>query len=408
MKLPDEVRSLLQRRYAGKHRAWLAGAEDGAAWPLKIALGVPSEQEALRQPGVVRAWAGAWHDWRGNGTVEWTERRWRVLGTQRLPKCLVLHNADQVCGWIGETARWSRAGLRHGALVQRWPQLAAHLPGFFDVLADYSEADMARLADVLAWLEANPDSGLYPRQLPVAGMDTKWLEPRQKLIGNLFAALRGSDHGDSDFHAICGLRPRPVTARMRFLDPALRAQLRGLGDVTAPVADLANLGLAPRALVIVENLQSGLALPDLPGTVALMGLGYAVDVVSQIPWLRGVPGIYWGDIDTHGFIMLHRARAHLPQLASVLMDEATMRHFAALWTEEASPCTAQALDLLTPAEAAVFAALRDNAWGHQLRLEQERIPWPYAVQALKNALSSIWSDTSLLRELDHATGLDPI
>lgn len=383
MKLPDEVRSLLQRRYAGKHKAWLAGAGDDTAWPLKISLGVPSEQEALQQADGVRAWASAWHNWCGHGTVEWTERRWRVLGTQRLPKCLVLHDAGQVSGWIGEAGRWNRAGQRHELLAQRWPQLAPHLPAFFNVLADYSEADLVRLVEVLAWLEANPASGLYPRQLPVPGMDTKWLEPRQKLVAGLFAAMRGFDSGDSDFHAICGLRPLPATVRMRLLDPMLRAQMRGLGDITAPVLDIAKLGLTPRAVVIVENLQTGLALPDLPGAVALMGLGYAVAAIAHIPWLRGVPGVYWGDIDTHGFAMLHRARTHLPQLKSVLMDEATMHRFAGLWTEEASPNPAPALELLTPAESAVYAALRENVWGYQLRLEQERIAWPYALQELK-------------------------
>lgn len=453
MKLPADVRALLARRYASRHRDWLAalvahagagidqqagsnagsigthfdardskggegsesgeacngndgngsngdeGAvrgegrdggnddESGAAWPLVIALGLPTEAAALRQPDAVRAWAAAWRAWRGPGTLRWSERRWRVLGTQSLPQQLVLDGPPQVAAWIGELERWTRAEQRQRLLAGRWPRLAPRLPACFAALADYSDDDFERLRLVLEWLAAHPASGLYPRQIPVAGVDSKWMETRKGVLATLAAALLASASLESDFYAVCGLQRAPATARLRVLDPALRALLRGLGDITAPIAQLAALDLPVTTVLIVENLQSGLALPDLPGAVAFVALGYSVDLLGQLPWLRAARGIYWGDIDTHGYAILHRARHHLPQLESILMDEATLHHYAALWGEEGSQHGATDMPLLSAQEQIVYQALKNQRWGQNLRLEQERIPWPAVREALAALLS---------------------
>jgi hypothetical protein len=65
---------------------------------------------------------------------------------------------------------------------------------------------------------------------------------------------------------------------------------------------------------IVENLQTGLAMSDMPGAVVFMRLGYNVDVLARLPWLARARCIYWGDVDTHGFAILHGARSYIPEL----------------------------------------------------------------------------------------------
>nr|WP_315400667.1 Wadjet anti-phage system protein JetD domain-containing protein [uncultured Duganella sp.] len=394
MKHPDSVRTWLARRHAGWHRDWL-GAEPQRHWPLTIALGLPTEAEALRQPDAVRAWAASWRAWRGEGELRWVERRWRVLGVQTLPEALVLHGPEQATAWIGERERWRRAAARFAATTARWPALARALARHYDVLADYADSDFQRLLDLLAWLRAHPASGLYPRQIPLAGMDSKWLEPRKGVVADLVAAAAadGNGGGDAegdgggfasgkDFHQLCGLKRAPSLVRMRVLDPALRAVVGGVGDISAPVEALAAISWQPAKVVIVENLQTGLALEDMPGTVAFMALGYAVDALGAVPWIDRAACLYWGDIDTHGYAILHQARCRFPHLVSVMMDEATMLRFAALWTEERSQHSAQDFAGLTPAERAVYAALRNNTWGQRLRLEQERIAWDVAWPAL--------------------------
>jgi hypothetical protein len=174
---------------------------------------------------------------------------------------------------------------------------------------------------------------------------------------------------------------------MRLLDPALRTRVGGIGDLTASIDDLERLDITPRHVVIVENLQTGLALDDVPSTVALMALGYAVDSIARLPWVRNADCLYWGDIDTHGFSILSRLRAQLPAVRSMLMDEATLLAHRALWTGEASQHTALELPYLTPGEQAVYRTLRLHVLGPSVRLEQERIAWDIAWPTLVDALA---------------------
>ena len=104
-------------------------------------------------------------------------------------------------------------------------------------------------------------------------------------------------------------------------------------------------------------------------------------------WIDDAACLYWGDVDTHGYAILHRARSRFPHLVSVMMDEATMLQFSALWTEERSQHAADDFSALTVEERAVYGALRRNTWGKKLRLEQERIGWDIAWPTLKKAVA---------------------
>lgn len=382
MKQPPDVRQLLARRFTSGAADWLAG--ESASWPMTIPLGMPTESEALRQTEAVRAWVAAWSAWQGAGELGWVQRQWKVLGAQRLPATLTLHSADDAARWAGHYERWQRSRERFALLTNQWPPLAQRLPRLFAVLADYDDADFSRLRDMLAWLHANPASGLHPRQLPVHGVDTKWLESRKGVLGELLAALRpgANDSNSDDFYRLCGLQRAPAQVRMRVLDPALRARVGGLGDITAPPAQLAALALPAATVYIVENLQTGLAFDDIPGAVVFMALGYSVDLLGQLPWISAARCVYWGDIDTHGFAILNRARGYFPALESALMDEQTLLRHRALWSCELVQHPSHELPLLTPAEADLYRCLKQNTFAQQARLEQERIGWADACAAL--------------------------
>jgi hypothetical protein len=383
LKTPEEAREQLKKRFASKHRDWLCALGEAESWPLEIALGIPSEAEAARSIDAVGAWAQSWRDCGRPGRIVWAERRWRNLGRQSLPEKLVLESAEQVAGWVGQSGRWQRAAERHRQLVQRWPSIGQALSKHFDVLADYSSEDLERLSGMLAWLEANPSSGLYPRQLPVPGLDTKWLETRTRLITDLLCALRGGGPAEQGFYALCGLRPVPALLRLRILDPDLRRRVDGLSDLSAPPSEIAILGLRPARIFVVENLQTGLAFPELPGAALFMRLGYGVDALAALPWLAGTRLYYWGDCDTHGFAILNRVRTYFPDARSLLMDERTLQDHKPLWVEEPDPHPAEDLPLLTPDERMVYRALKLNVWGPKVRLEQERVSWGYALEAIE-------------------------
>ena len=391
MKFPDDVPKELKRRFKNKHREWLEASGEperlkASAWPLELTLGIPTENQALKQFEDVRAWVSAWQSWNGVGSLSWSERRWRKLGTQPVPEKLLLAGPSEVAQWIGEADRWDRAEHRYKNLIGRWPQLAGKLPRYFAILADYSDGDYQRLIDILAWIEKNPASDLYPRQLPVSGLDSKWLERRKGLLADLVDNIRGESSSEGDFYGRCGLRAPPQLIRLRILDESLRHGVGGLCDISAPWEQLAELNLPVSSVFIVENLQSGLAFDDLPGSVVIMQLGYGVDVLGRLPWMTEAQCFYWGDLDTHGFAILNRARSYLPELKSVLMDEETLCSHQDLWVQEKDPHSAEILPLLTDPEQVVFQAIKLNTWGQNVRLEQERIAWRFAWKTLRQAL----------------------
>jgi hypothetical protein len=391
LKFPDDVQKELKRRFKNRHREWLEAngnpeKPEESAWPLEVTLGIPTENQVLKQVEDVRAWVAAWQSWNGVGSLSWSERRWRKLGTQRVPEKLALRSPADVAQWIGEAERWDRAQQRYRDLIGRWPQLGNKLPRYFAILADYSEADYRRLVDMVAWIEKNPASNLYPRQLPVSGLDSKWLENRKGLVADLVDAVRGRSTTEGDFFQRCGLKAPPQLIRLRVLDEALRQWVGGLSDISAPWEQLVELDLPVVKVFIVENLQTGLAFDDLPGSVVIMQLGYGVDVLGRLPWLAEAQCVYWGDLDTHGFAILNRARSYLPELKSVLMDETTLRSHRDLWVEEKDQHATETLPLLTDPEQAVYQAIKRNTWGQNVRLEQERIAWCFAWKTLKQAL----------------------
>lgn len=377
---PEAALARVRRRYRNQARAWLSG---GGEWPLAVPLGTPNEREALARLTEVRTWQAAWTRWQGPGEIEWVERQWPTVGAQRLPRRLVLATPVAAAEAIGEDQSWRRASERFKALVAEWPALADLLPRYFDMLAEWAEADFDRLRDLLRWLRAHPDSDLYPRQLPVAGLDSKWLEAHQSVVGEWLRASRGEADG-VDLFELAGLRLPPLLLRVRLLDPELRERAGRLRDITAPVADLAQLRLPLRKVFIVENLQTGLAFADLPGALVLMAQGYAIDLFGQLPWLATVACYYWGDLDTHGFAILNRLRQYVPHARSLLMDEKTLLDHRDLWGEEDRPAAAAELPRLTDAEQGLYDQLRCDHWQPRVRLEQERIAWDYAWRKLSS------------------------
>lgn len=390
---PEGLRAVLRRRWAAHAGDWLLGHGD---WPLRLPLGAPTEAQAQAHWDLFEQWL---RQWQAEACIDYVERRWSRYGRQRLPGHARFESAAAIADYLGERAAWERARQRCERLLARWPDIASALAAQFSVLAMLDEVDFERLIDVFDWLRAHPDSQLYPRQLPTAGIDSKWLDsgPAGLLREWLLAVTDGAAAvpARARFVDLAGLRSPPNRLHLRLLDPALRSRCGGLGDVLAPVADLASLRLPGlRRVFVVENLQTGLAFTDLPDSLVLIGRGYAVDALAQLPWLADLDLHYWGDLDTHGFAILHRLRGYLPQARSLLMDELTLLQHRTVWGTEDKPHPAEHLAGLTAVEAQLYAGLRADRWAPRLRLEQERIGWEHAWQAIARATASDGSPVS--------------
>jgi hypothetical protein len=398
MRRPEDVLAWARQRYRNQRRRWLDGAGE---WPLTLSLERPSEQAALDNFPAVRAWSEAWAAWRpstADVALETEAVAWRRIGVQTLPRRISFGTPASVADVIGESSSWQRAVLRRQRLVGRWPGLAeVGLGAHFDVLADWVDADIAKLTALLEWFEVNPQSGLYLRQLPVHGIDTKWIDlHRRGVVSDLVRRMRGYGGASADepahdlapkFYELCGLRRPPTRMRLLLLCPQLRRAAGGLRDIEAPIEQLRELVIAPKRALVVENLETAYALPDFPATVAFTKLGSAVSLVRQMPWMANVEVVYWGDIDTHGFNILSLARKMLGNVNSVLMDEATLKAHRDRCVPEANQMRSADRSMLTAEELAVYTGLLEGKWGMSLRLEQERIEWLYVLTRLVPALN---------------------
>lgn len=104
-------------------------------------------------------------------------------------------------------------------------------------------------------------------------------------------------------------------------------------------------------------------------------------------WLHGLPLVYWGDLDTHGFAILDALRRRFPHAESMLMDRNTLLDHESQWVREEKPVSG-VLHTLTPAEAALYRDLVEGTFGESVRLEQERIRY----SAISGALGALGSN----------------
>ena len=223
------------------------------------------------------------------------------------------------------------------------------------------------------------------RQLEIPNVHTKFIESRKGLLSELLDLVLAADaidaaaSGTRQFEARYGLLAKPALVRFRVLDPL--QQIGPLSDIATPTAQFARLDLPAKRVFITENEVNGLAFPPIPESIVIFGLGYGLERLGDIPWLRSRTVYYWGDIDTHGFAILDRLRFGVPHAQSFLMDRETLMVHRDMWAKEESVHDGL-VERLTPAERGLYDDLKTNRLGVGVRLEQERIGYGW----LRNAL----------------------
>jgi hypothetical protein len=380
---PEDVQNRLAKLYASRKHTWLHNVSD---FPITFSLGCPTEKEAFEQQTTVLSWIAAWRKFNTHAELSWHDRHWSRLGVQQLPERITFSDPPQVADHLGENSRWRRASERYAQLTTRWTGIKTELKLLFDCLADYDDTDFGILQAVVQWFLDNPESGLYPRQVPIPGLHTKWLEARLQILCALVACATRRSDWQTGLSQL-GLRHLPSQWRMRILDSTISEKVGGLLDFSAPLDELRRLPIEPANIVIVENLQTLLAFEHLPSTVVLLGMGFRVGELGSINWLVSARShYYWGDLDTAGLAILDIARGVIPNVSAILMDQHTLLSHQHLWVEEKKQHPSQVLGNLTADESHLYKSLKEQRWGTNIRLEQERLPWIYAWTQIKHAV----------------------
>ena len=400
MKTPADVRALATKRFQRERLNALRealGCAVTTTWPWVVPLGRPTERDVLTDAQSVLAWRDAWVDAKvlGDFEVETDVIAWRAIGTQTVPVRVLFVNTKAIAKVAGLLPLWTQVVTRAKRFVALWPGIEEAMVREWAMLADWSDDAVLALERVLTWFVDHPKSGLYLRQLPIEGVDTKWFtEPRKKVVQRLLVAIREAKESvplmaepsealgpDTTFETVCGLKPLPKLIRARLLDEVDQKVFYGLSDLSLPLDEWAQLPLQPEIVFISENLQTGLAFEAHPKSVVFFGLGAGVTQLAAIPWVRTARIIYWGDIDTYGLEILAQLRSVLPQTESVMMNRQTLEAFRGLAVAENRQASGAHVEHLRENEREVFDALKMGDLA-RLRLEQERIPWPVARETL--------------------------
>ena len=322
--------------------------------------------------------------------IEWMEVNHRQLGRNRIPDGISVSTEANALRLIGKSKDAQRFEECAQSTLAAFPSLAGWIRRRPLTMLE-NAADWHRILAVLEWFRDHPRSGLYLRQVDIAGVDTKFIEGRRGLLAELLDVVQSrqlieqSCNATRSFEQRFGLRHKPPLIRFRLLDEQFT--INGLSDITVPAEQFARLSLPVQRVFITENEVNGLAFPNLLRGLVIFGLGYGLDLLSDADWLKDREIYYWGDIDTHGFAILDRLRATFPTTRSVLMDRETLMAHRLLWVQEAVPHD-RSLVRLTDAERALFEDLQFDRVGERVRLEQERISFGY----LQNALQRICHD----------------
>lgn len=338
---------------------------------IDIPLSGPKPSEIGDDIGAVREWiarldAGRHGDRRY--ALTWQAIGGRRIGRNNVPARAVVTSFDQGWSLLGvhdEVRRFDEIlGLVGGrpamvSWVLAYPHHALEL-----------HDDMPTLVAAYAWLDAHRGSGLYLRQISAPGVDTKFAERHRAVL----AAMLGVPSGTVGFLSALGLRSKPEFVRLRP-GPTLGLPAP-ISELALRASEVARLAIRPSTAIVVENEITYLSVEVPQDGVVIWGKGFEVDRIGRLPWLVAVEVTYWGDIDTHGFAILDRLRAWLPQTKSVLMDRDTLVTHRDRWVREERPTNA-VLTRLTPAELDLYTELISDALAERLRLEQERIDWSW-------------------------------
>ena len=359
--------------------------------PIELPVRAPSAAELLDRFDDAVRWAERFqrdsHTSDGAARFVVTNRTvtGKMLGANQLPARIRIESFGQLCELLETTpdVRVLDAILEQTRVTvpDLVPWVATH-----PLRAIEHHGIWADLLATVAWIAASNTERLYLRQIDLEGVDTKFLDRHRGLLDELLTATLPPERVDSrytagEFARKFGFLAKPTYTRLRLLspDPAFPS---GVSELTLRNEELAGLELSASTVFIVENEVSYLAFPAVADSIVVFGSGFGVAGLGELPWLDSREIVYWGDIDTHGFDILHRLRNRFASASSILMDEETLLAHRRQWVSEPSP-TSRPLGNLTAAEAALYRDLIDDRHGQAVRLEQERVRFSLVCRALE-------------------------
>lgn len=323
---------------------------------------------------------------KGSGyLVETSVFSFRRTGSHELPDRIVFETVDDYLAVTGKKREWAVFLSNYDLITSTIAELKLWSAENCLWLTEQS-IQWHDVLKVCRYFISTPRPDLYLRQLPVE-VHTKFIEENSALIQSLLHFLIPDHVRNPDqkrFAERFYLKYDEPLIRVRMLDSADRVA-KHFSDISIPLSDFEQCGFPARNVLIAENKMNFLTLPSLPSSIAVWsGGGFNVGYLKGAGWLSAKKIYYWGDIDEHGFQILHQLRHYCPHAKSVLMDRETFDRFNS-FAVNGRRAFAETLDLLTPDEACLYRYLKSLE--SRNRLEQEKLPQAYVDEVLSRLFS---------------------
>ncbi|AMP39262.1 Wadjet anti-phage system protein JetD domain-containing protein [Ralstonia solanacearum] len=375
MKSPDDISARLAKAWqsADIREARLLDPE---SWPLLYAIGRPSPRAIAEQTEHVKAHLDRWRAVE-IGRVYWETVTYRAGGgAVEVPHRWEIKNPSE---WVraARSATIAAEYRRLGELVQQISsQFHALVVRRRQLVMERPVPEVIKAAEVALTLSPGCAEGRPLRALSVCNIDTKFFERNRALICQMLDVRFEGQVGELGLEHFLGAAEE--NERWLLVVP-LASGMLPFRQQRVRASELSRLAAVASHVVIVENERSLHQLPELPGTVAILGAGLSLGWVSDA-WLASKQVAYWGDMDTWGLSMLARVRLMIPSVTALLMDQDCFDHYALeLAVREPAPIDGGISDGLTLDEEAFFSYLLAQERG---RLEQEFLPKELVSKAL--------------------------
>ena len=381
---PEEIRKKLLAHWTSRRflKAELAGEP---FFPLIVPFRKPQGRELAENFESIRVWLcalkkGSRPELGYGYDIDFTTINHRQLGPQQLPERITVPDRENFLRLINRETQYRQFRNDLALVEEEQPDLLPFFRRQPGKLLKHAGC-WPQLLAVSAYFLAHPRPNRYLRELDIPGVDSKFIEQHRAIMAELLDQLLPVSAIDQEstgltrhgFERRYFLKYEEPLIRFRILDPSL-CPMPGLDDISTPLSRFSRLEPNWTRVFITENKTNGLSFPPCPGSIVVFGLGYGIHQLKDTAWLSDMDIRYWGDIDSHGFAILSRLRGLFPRTRSFLMDRATLFSHRHLWGMEAE--NQHCLDDLThlkPEEQTLYNDLRDNRFGRNIRLEQERI-----------------------------------
>ena len=377
--LPNTVLGILHKKEWENRRNLKQRLLNQRPFPIEISLKVPTDQQARDNLGHFHAFFKAWTDFAYPELVEWQERQYRQLSEQRVPVKLRIFSLQQLTdllgaeqqleNWLNKISSFLQQSFVHDRHQHRLFQTLIH---HLEQIERYSQQEWQWLIQLIEQLKPNIGAGLYLRALPLSAVNTKFLEQNLLLTEVICNVLYDDEivlAGGLLAWLDCLDSPKGWLT-IKPVCPNVQEKLGGLPVFQLSTEVLDQFELPAERIIVVENIQSGLACPNLENSIVVCGGGKNISWMNA-KWLQHKQVFYWGDIDSEGLNILSMVRQKIPHVIALMMDEATVLQFQNHMVDEPDSIFSEP-QYLTADELKLFHDLRAQTFKNR-RLEQERI-----------------------------------